>query len=135
MLGLILAFALQAAQPGIKFTTVATGTASFVDAERTVVIRTASEWDALWKEHAPTRPRPTVDFAKETVVGVFLGSRPTAGFSVAITAIRTASGVTTVEYAERRPNPDLMVAQVLTSPFHLVRIPTTAGTIEFKKGA
>ena len=30
----------------------------------------------------PDRPRPAVDFSKEMVVGVFMGSRPNAGFSI-----------------------------------------------------
>jgi len=134
MLALIFALAFQTQVAGIVFTSVATGTSSLIDSERTVVVRTADEWDALWKEHAPTRQRPNIDFKRDAVVGVFLGTRPTSGFGVAITAVRVRDRVATVEYVERKPNPDLMLAQVLTSPFHLVRIPATTGKIEFRKG-
>ena len=137
MLGLIFAVFLhstfQSAQPGVVFTTVAGGANSFIDTERTVVVRTDAEWDALWKEHGPDRPRPNVDFKKDIVVGVFLGTRPTGGYSVAVTSVRTSNGVTTVQYAERRPAPGLMLVQALTMPFQLVRIPATAGKIEFRK--
>jgi hypothetical protein len=112
--------------------TVAQGATSNVEEPRQVVVRTAAEWQALWKEHSPGSAPPAVDFAQSTVVGVFLGSRPTAGFSVEISAVRTEDSRTVVEYIERRPPRDAFVAQVLTSPFHLVRIMRTAGPVEFR---
>lgn len=63
------------------------GDQSNVDAARQVVVRTTAEWDSLWRLHAPERTRPIVDFANEMVVGVFLGSRPTAGFTVAVVSV------------------------------------------------
>jgi hypothetical protein len=98
-----------------------------------VVARTAAEWQALWKEHSPGSALPAVDFAQSMVVGVFLGSRPTAGFSVEVTAVRTEGSRTVLEYTERLPPRDAFVAQVLTSPFHLVRIMRTAGPVEFRR--
>jgi hypothetical protein len=38
-----------------------------------------------------------------------------------------------VEYRERRPPPGTLVAQVLTSPFHLVRVPRQTGPVEFRR--
>jgi hypothetical protein len=119
--------------PVLLLVSLAQGTMSNIEAPRQVVVRTASEWQALWKEHDPDRAVPVVDFGESIVVGVFLGSRPTAGYGVDITAVRADAKRTVVEYVERRPPPDAFVAQVVTSPFHLVRIMRTPGAVEFRR--
>ena len=117
----------------LLFVTLAQGTMSNIEEPRQVVVRTAAEWQALWKEHDPQGAVPAVDFAQSIVVGVFLGSRPTAGFAVEIAAVREEAGRTVVEYVERRPPRDELVAQILTSPFHVVRLGRTAGAVEFRR--
>ena len=111
--------------------TIAQGSSSGIEAPRQIVVRTAAEWQSLWKEHDPQSPAPTVDFAASMVVGVFLGSRPTAGFSVEITAANLEAGRLVIQYVERRPARDAVVAQVLTSPYHLVRVRRTDRPVEF----
>ena len=113
--------------------TVAQGTMSNIEEFRQVVVRTPVEWQALWKEHDPQGAAPAVDFTQSMVIGVFLGSRPSAGFAVEITAVRTEDSRTVVEYAERRPPRDAFVAQVLTSPFHIVRLMRSTGPVEFRR--
>jgi hypothetical protein len=112
--------------------TVARGAMSNIEEPRQVVVRTSAEWQALWKEHDPASAPPAVDFAQSIVVGVFLGSRPTAGFAVEITAVREEAGRTVVEYVERAPPRDAVLAQVITSPFHLVRVARTGAAVEFR---
>ena len=120
--------------PGVMLlATLAQGTMSNIEEPRQVVVRTAAEWQALWKEHDPDRAAPAVDFAQSVVVAVFLGSRPTAGFAVEITGAKTEGSRTVVEYVQRSPPRDGMVAQVLTSPFHVVRLARTTGAVEFKR--
>ena len=101
---------------------------SDITSPRQVVIRTQGEWDALWREHMPSRQREAIDFSKEMVVGVFLGSRPTAGYGVAIESAVEADGVLHVRYRETSPARDAMTAQVITFPYHLVAIPKSAAT-------
>jgi hypothetical protein len=113
---------------------VAQGSRSNIEEARQVTVRTAAEWQALWTEH-DGGAAPAVDFAHSMVVGVFLGTRPTAGYRVEIAAVRSEGGRTVVEYVEHRPPPDALVAQVLTSPFHLVRIPRATGVVEFRRRA
>jgi hypothetical protein len=125
--------ALIALQVLMSFATVARGPNSGIDEPRQVVIGSAAEWQALWKSHDPNRAAPAVDFAQSVVVGVFLGSRPTAGFGVEITAIKKEGERSVVEYLERRPPPGSLTAQILTSPFHLVSVPRDVGTVEFKR--
>lgn len=117
----------------IAFTNVAQGTSSLIDEPRKVIVRSADEFQALWKSHS-TAPLPKVDFSKSIVVAVFAGMRPTAGYTVTITAVqRTDGGGAVVEYVESAPDKSRMVAQMLTSPFHLVSIPGDVKTVEFKQ--
>lgn len=116
----------------ISFTSIAQGSRSGIQDARTVVVRSAGEWQTLWKAH-DTEPPPNIDFSRDIVLGVFLGTRPTAGFSVQITAV-TAKGTTAVvEFVESRPRRGVMTAQVLTSPFHLVTVPRQYASFEFRK--
>ena len=119
-------------QATVAFTTVARGTDSRISEPREVVVRTADEWQTLWKAHGDAR-LPTVDFSKVTVIGVFLGTRMTAGYAVDIVSVRAQGATTVVEYRERRPDPDAFLLQALTAPFHLVSIPRRDGAIEFRK--
>ena len=57
---------------------------SFVDTPRQVTVRTGAEWAVAWRAHAGDRPAPVVDFSKEMVVAVFLGTRRTSGYGVEI---------------------------------------------------
>ena len=79
--------------------------------------------------------RPAVDFSKEFVVAVFLGSRPTAGFSVEIVGTRDDGAGLVVQYRETRPPAGAIVAQVLTMPYHIVAVPKRAGAgdVKFEK--
>ena len=119
-------------QAMLPFTDVARGSNSRIDEPRQVVIRSIDEWRTLWKEHGAAA-LPVVDFSKSMVVGVFIGSRPTAGYRVDIVGVRKEGATVVVEYRETAPAPDAMVAQMLTSPFHLVSLPRTDGTFQFRK--
>ncbi len=124
----IIAVLLQAT---VAFTTVARGGDSQITEPREAIARSADEWRTLWSAHSAER-LPTIDFSRFAVVGVFLGTRPTAGYAVEIVRVQSQGVVTTVEYRERRPAPDALNLQVLTMPYHLVRIPR-AEKIEFRK--
>ena len=108
------------------------GDQSNVDEPRQVAVRTAAEWKTLWRQHSPDRDQPRVDFGREMVVGVFLGSRTTAGFSVEIVSALVEQGVLVVRFRETRPKSDRIVAQVITSPYHLVAVPRHSGEVRFE---
>ena len=103
--------------------TIEKGDQSNVEDAKQVLVRTDAEWAKLWQQHSPDRPRPAIDFSKEMVVGVFMGSRPNAGFSTAVTMTTSANGALIVKYTETVPPRDALTAQVLTFPYHLVAIP------------
>ena len=113
--------------------TIEKGDQSNVDDAKQVVVRTNAEWTRLWQQHAPDRPRPAVDFSKDMVVGVFMGSRPTAGYNVSIVSTFAKDGNVLVRYQESTPRPGAITAQVLTFPYHLVAIATATGDLKFEK--
>jgi len=117
--------------------TIAKGDQSNIDDARQVLVRTEAEWTKLWQQHAPSQPRPAVDFTKEMVVAVFMGSRPNAGFSTAIVSATAApSGALIVRYTETLPAAGSVSAQILTFPYHLAAIPKSAVTdVKFEKVA
>jgi hypothetical protein len=119
----------------MTFTTLARGDRSRIEEPRTVVVRTPAEWATLWKQHGGERSAPAVDLTRSIVVGVFLGTRPTAGYSVEITRIGKRDADLIVMYRERRPEPSDMLAQVLTAPFHIVRTASHTGPVKFQRDA
>lgn len=114
--------------------TIEKGDQSRIDEARQVLVRTDAEWTTLWQQHASGRPRPAVDFSKEMVVGLFMGSRPNAGFSIAVISATAGNGALIVRYSETIPAGGAITAQILTFPFHLVAIPKAAVTdVKFEK--
>ena len=133
LLSLMLAVAFQAGgapPPALK--AVEKGLDSAMEDSRQVAVRTQAEWMKIWRMHSFERPVPKVDFAKEMVVGVFMGTRSSAGFSVEIVGTRVADGALTVQYRETVPQKGTMAAQILTSPYHLVSVPRVDGDVKFE---
>jgi hypothetical protein len=110
------------ARPPYMPRTIEKGDQSNVEDAKRVLVRTEAEWATLWQQHAPDRPMPKVDFSKEMVVGVFMGSRPNAGFSTGVTMTTTGNGALIVKYTETAPLAGAITAQILTFPYHLVAI-------------
>jgi hypothetical protein len=111
---------------------VAAGEQSGISTARMVVIRDEAAWQALWDEAAIRKPIPKIDFAKRMLVGVFLGTRPTSGFSVRVVAVRAGQEALVVTYTERHPSPHAMVMPVLTAPFVIVAVPLDTGSVRFE---
>ena len=114
-------------------TPLAAGTNSGIAEPREVVVSTAEEWRALWQAHGTDTPPPAVDFSAEMIVGVFLGTRPTPGYSIEIVSVVEEQGTVVVEYVEHEPAADAMVAQVLTTPFSLAKLRRRDVEIEFRR--
>jgi len=119
-MGVLVAGVLQAPLP---VRSLDKGPMSQIDVARQAVARSTAEWDALWRQHAGDRSKPAVDFSKDIVVAVFLGTRSSAGFSVEIVGAREEGAALVVQYRESRPAPGIVAAQVLTSPYHVVAVP------------
>jgi len=117
--------------PAMK--TIDKGDHSNMDDAKQAAVKTVEAWKQLWQQHSPDRPLPAVDFTKEMVVGAFMGSRPSAGYTLEIVSAIEASGTLVVRYREASPSRGTMTAQVITSPFHLVMLPLFPGEVKFEK--
>ena len=120
-----------AAKPA--FRTIEKGTQSNIDSPRQAIARTPAEWAALWNAHDFTRPAPSVDFDREMAAAVFVGSRPTGGFSVEIVSAAERDGSFVVGYRESSPRADAITVQILTAPYHIVAVPKHGGPVRFEK--
>jgi hypothetical protein len=132
LLGLLMSHLTQSQTP-VPFTTVAEGQESNIDDARQAVVNSEQEWKALWKIHAADKPLPAIDFSTTSVIAVFLGSRPTGGYRVAVTAVDQQGDTIVVSWRETRPPAGLIVTQVLTFPYHIVSIAKTTAAVKFRK--
>jgi hypothetical protein len=130
---LLLALSASMAQGDKPLRILDKGDQSNMDDGRQAVARSAAEFEALWRLHAPDRPLPKVNFASEMVAAVFVGSRPTAGFAVEIVGTREEAGALVVRYRETRPARGLLAAQVITSAYVIVALPRRDGAVKFEK--
>jgi PrcB C-terminal len=113
----------------LSFQIIAKGVHSGIHESLKTAIRNDSEWRALWMKHASALssapPPPTVNFDEELVVVIFLGDKPTGGYSVEIGSAERSDGVLTVIYDERSPRTGGMTIQAFTQPFEIIRIAVT----------
>ena len=125
----------------LTFRILDTGTGSLLTTAQNRFARDQIAWNSLWIEHngvmppgvgAPDIGPPIVDFATEIAVGVFLGTRPTGGYTVGVLSVTTdgAAGAT-VNFEERKPGSNCITTQALTQPFILIAIPRVSGAIGF----
>jgi len=74
----------------------------------------------------PKPSPPTIDFAHSVVLVAFLGQRPTAGYGIKLGpaehVVEDDGPWLQVAVTTRRPPPDAITAQVITSPYCLVGV-------------
>lgn len=98
------------------------------------VIRTKEAWEELWKRLNPDsgsrKPLlPEVDFAKESVVAVAWGERPSAGWELEVKSIRVEGGEAVVEVLRRPPTGAALT--VMTYPYVLVKTSRLPDKVRF----
>ncbi|MBD3286852.1 protease complex subunit PrcB family protein [candidate division WOR-3 bacterium] len=145
--GLIAAFVLLSGCPGKlclkpveSVTTIKCGELNYPESGN-MVFRDAESWESFWNNHCNVsvtaggeEPQaPEVDFESRMLVCVFAGEKPTAGYGISISRVREGNKSLVVEYSEKSPDPEKMVAQVVTYPCHIVAVPLSEKTVEFKE--
>jgi VWFA-related protein len=109
------------------------GPMSGIDAYREVVARTPEEWTALWGTLPARRPMPKVTFANTMIAALFVGERPSTGYSVEFTGVRVDGDTMVIEYVEKAPGPDVAAGQMITTPYFVAGVPLHAGPVRFVK--
>jgi hypothetical protein len=115
----------------VPFHTVARGGGSGSAATKRAIYVAGDKatWRRLWRQlnrGASPQPRlPRVDFSRDMVILVTQGQKPSGGYDIRVKVIRdTGSGlVVTVE--ERAPGAYCVEPQVITAPYHAVRVRRT----------
>jgi protease stability complex PrcB-like protein len=119
----------------VPFSTLAKGLNSGVREPAQVVIRNRDDWVAFWERHTRTQAEspsaPPVDFSADMVVALFMGERGAAGHAIEITRVERTDSSLAIHYRTRGPDPGAMLAQVLTQPFHAIRLPRVDGPVMF----
>lgn len=121
----------------IAITHIAGGAYCGIEDRKYVAVTSDSTWKELWDMiHRDTRPVPEVpaiDFSRETVIGVFLGTRSTGGYSIEIVDASLQNNKLSVKYKTESPAPGDMVSMALTQPYHVVTVNVTRAEVEFSR--
>lgn len=110
----------------VNFSVLASGTNANVTTSAVQVATAQAAVNALYnlaygrQTGAPGVPSFT---GNDTVVGVFLGQRPTGGYSVRVAGASAQNSVLTLTVAVTTPGPGSITTQALTSPWTIVRVP------------
>ena len=120
----------------MSWRTLSRGLTSGLSEPRRKVIRAEVDFLKLWAEHAcdvnrPALP-PSVDFEKEMVVVVAMGTRPTGGYLTEVVDVELKGRKLKVLVGEREPSPGMVQVQRVTQPFQFVALPIVTGRVEFR---
>ena len=103
-----------------------------------IVARDAASLGALWntaygrQTNVPALPTLV---AGRSVVGVFLGQRPTGGYSVSLASARVVAGVLELKVNVAAPGPGSITTQSLTSPWFAAEVTGTFGSVVVRDAA
>ena len=90
-----------------------------------------SFWNELHGNVLPIPALPEVDFESEMVIAVILGLRSNGGYAVNIERIVQQNGTTGIEVKEEIPAAECGTAQVISSPYHIIKLQRLSGDLVF----
>lgn len=79
-------------------------------------------WYKAYGSKLDVPPVPTIDFARETVLAVFDGQKPTGGYGLDVRGVTVENGELYVDLVHVRPTPGAVTTQALTSPWVLIHV-------------
>ena len=109
----------------VPFTEIAKGSQSAVERRVNYLITSSSQFNELWGVVTATGTPPKIDFKTHSVIAVFAGQKPTAGYAIAVAKIEDASA-RMVSITLAKPSDDCMLAQSITTPYQLISVPATS---------
>lgn len=114
------------------FTSLDLTTRSAIGQARTVTIRDADSFSALWAAHGNVhQAMPLIDFSRNMVVGVFMGAQPNGCYSTGIDSLVRAAGKINVQVTDAVPGPNVLCTLAMTAPAHLVVTDRSELPVEF----
>ena len=119
----------------VSFATVAEDAFSGVHEAKTVVVRDANAWAALWAAHSngrsPAPAMPQVDFSTSLVVAVFAGQTGNGCRQARIDKVSAEAGKIVVRYEERDLQTFAVCIQAASSPMIAVTVARSDAVVEF----
>ena len=69
--------------------------------------------------------RPSVDFSKQVILAIWLGRKPTVGYQLGLKKdmAEVKNNRATIQIEMREPEKDAVLAQILTNPCLLLKLP------------
>lgn len=92
--------------------------------------RFTSTWNLINSIMTPQPAQPSLNFGSETVVTIFLGQKPTGGYSLTLAGIKATRDALTVSVKVGAPRPGLIVTQSLTSPYLSLAVPGVFSSVQ-----
>ncbi|MCW5943574.1 MAG: protease complex subunit PrcB family protein [Fimbriimonadaceae bacterium] len=121
----------------VTFFNYQSGTNSRIESFETRVLQTEGDFQVFWSRLTGSPPSATprdVNWNENYLIAINLGRRSNGGYSVYVRSIeRPHPNDLVVNYVERKPGPDTVTTQALTSPWTIVRLPRTPGNVRFAK--
>jgi hypothetical protein len=100
------------------------------------VFKNYNEFEKFYKSQtnliSDSIPKLNVNFENELLIGVFLGQRPTSGYSINVDRVVLENKKILVQASEICPKKDQIVLMVITYPSIFIKIPKYDYPIELK---
>ncbi len=80
-------------------------------------------WNQAYGNRLTPPPLPDIDFRRETVVAMFMGTKPTGGYGLDVRGVSLDGSELYVDISTIVPKPGAITTQALTSPWVMLRIP------------
>jgi hypothetical protein len=120
-------------QKTVPWRSVASGTSGGVQKFTAKLISNQADWANFCRLDGFTESMPQIDFFKERLVVVALGTRNTGGYSVTVTDVRPqTNGSFDIIAVESTPAPNMMTTQAITTPFTVIAVDRQVSTINVK---
>jgi len=118
------------------FQTISQRAMSGVTSPEEHVITDDKEWAGLWarihSNEMPVPNMPQIRFDKESILGVFMGTKNTGGYGIEIKRVIDTGKKIIVLVEQISPPEGAMVTMAITQPYHVVKIENPEGKpIEF----
>lgn len=114
----------------LTITQLAKGQHSLQTEQQFEMITGQPQFRHLWSRFDAGAP-PSLDFTRETAIAVFMGERPTGGYSIHVNAVTHGDGELLVDVVLQAPGPECMTTQAFTQPYEMVSVPSGPSRANF----
>ena len=85
-------------------------------------VQLADVWNRAYGSRLTPPPLPDVDFRRESILAVFLATKPTGGYGLEVQGVTLEDNDAYVDVLTTEPPADAITTQALTTPWVLVRV-------------